>query len=204
MLMAPSLRAPAPGVPGRHVLRAHQRVPRTKATGAAGRWWREHRSRRRVPSERKGRMGNMTHGVDGQDPSAPTRPGVSGAVVHALVAYVGQKAGEAGVAQALALAAEERPFPALGDVTAWTSTSDAAALFAAGALVTGTAPWDSMSASRSSGWGTTTRPTPDRPRLGGGGGPPHRVVDRAVRRRDRGRGPGGRPGPRPDRGGIDG
>jgi diguanylate cyclase (GGDEF)-like protein len=82
-------------------------------------------------------MGNMTHGVDGEEPSAPTRPGVSGAVVHALVWHVRRAAGEAGVAQALALAAEERPFPALGDAGSWTSSSDAAALFAAGALVTG-------------------------------------------------------------------
>ncbi len=82
-------------------------------------------------------MGNMTHGVDGEDPSAPARPGVSGAVVHALVAHIRQVAGESGVAQALALAAEERPFPALGDSASWTPPADAAALFAAGALVTG-------------------------------------------------------------------
>ena len=81
----------------------------------------------------------MTVGVDGDgdgDPG-PARPGVSGAVVHALVARVRHECGDPGVAQTLALASEERSFPALGATTTWTPLADAAALFAAGALVTG-------------------------------------------------------------------
>jgi len=79
----------------------------------------------------------MTEGHHGDGDPEPTRPGVSGAVVHALVARVRHEAGDPGVAQALALASEDRPFPALGDRSTWTGPADAAALFAAGALVTG-------------------------------------------------------------------
>ena len=79
----------------------------------------------------------MTVGVDGDGQPEPVRPGVSGVVVHALLTRVRHEAGDPGVAQALALAAEERSFPALGAAATWTTLPDAAALFAAGALVTG-------------------------------------------------------------------
>ena len=78
----------------------------------------------------------MTTGVDVDDHPA-ARPGVSGTVVHALLARVHREAGDAGVAQALAMAAEERSFATLGDASTWTELADASALFAAGALVTG-------------------------------------------------------------------
>ena len=79
----------------------------------------------------------MKVAVDGEDRPDSPRPGVSGAVIHALISFIRAEAGEAGLAQALALAAEERSFPVLGDDQSWTSLDDAAALFAAGALVTG-------------------------------------------------------------------
>jgi diguanylate cyclase (GGDEF)-like protein len=79
----------------------------------------------------------MRVAVDGEDRPGSPRSGVSGAVVHALISFIRAEAGEAGVAQALALAAEERSFPKLGDDDSWTSLDDAAALFGAGALVTG-------------------------------------------------------------------
>ena len=79
----------------------------------------------------------MRVAVDGEDRPDSPRPGVSGTVIHALISFIRSEAGEAGVAQALALAAEERSFPMLGDDDSWTSLDDAAALFAAGALVTG-------------------------------------------------------------------
>jgi len=79
----------------------------------------------------------MTVGVDGDGHPEPARPGVSGTVVHALLARVRHESGDPGVAQALALASEDRSFPALGATTSWTPLADATALFAAGALVTG-------------------------------------------------------------------
>ncbi len=79
----------------------------------------------------------MTVGVDDDGHREPARSGVSGTVVHALLARVRHEAGDPGVAQALALAADERSFPTLGATTTWTPLADAAALFAAGALVTG-------------------------------------------------------------------
>ena len=79
----------------------------------------------------------MTVGVDDDGPREPTRSGVSGTVVHALLARVRHEAGDPGVAQALALAADERSFPTLSATTTWTSLADAVALFAAAALVTG-------------------------------------------------------------------
>ena len=82
-------------------------------------------------------MANMRVAVDGQERSGSPRPGVSGTVIHALVTLIRSESGESGVAQALALAAEERSFPMLGDADSWTPLPDAAALFAAGALVTG-------------------------------------------------------------------
>lgn len=65
------------------------------------------------------------------------RHGVSGAVIQVLLSLVRSEAGESGVAQALALAGEERSFPTLGDVTTWTPAPAALALFNAAALVTG-------------------------------------------------------------------
>ena len=82
-------------------------------------------------------MQNMRVAVDGEERPGSPRPGVSGAVIHALVSLIRTEAGEAGVAQALALAADERPFPVLGDPDSWTSLEDATSLFSAGALVTG-------------------------------------------------------------------
>jgi diguanylate cyclase (GGDEF)-like protein len=82
-------------------------------------------------------MPNMRVAVDGEERPGSPRPGVSGTVIHALVSLIWTEAGEAGVAQALALAAEERSFPILGDADSWTSLADASALFTAGALVTG-------------------------------------------------------------------
>jgi diguanylate cyclase (GGDEF)-like protein len=82
-------------------------------------------------------MPNMRVAVDGEERSGSRRPGVSGAVIHALVSHIRTVAGEAGVAQALALAAEERSFAVLGDADRWIPVTDAAALFTAGALVTG-------------------------------------------------------------------
>jgi diguanylate cyclase (GGDEF)-like protein len=62
---------------------------------------------------------------------------VSGAVISVLIGLVRAQSGEGGVAQALALAGEGRPFSALGDPTAWSSLEATVALFNAGALVTG-------------------------------------------------------------------
>jgi len=79
----------------------------------------------------------MAFEVDDVEHAGVTFPGVSGAVVHALVALIRAESGDAGVAQALALAGDERSFAALGDTRRWTSLERAVALFAAGALVTG-------------------------------------------------------------------
>jgi diguanylate cyclase (GGDEF)-like protein len=62
---------------------------------------------------------------------------VSGLVVNALLALVQGETGDAGVAQALALAGEGRPFSALGDRSTWSPLDRAVALFNAAALVTG-------------------------------------------------------------------
>lgn len=66
-----------------------------------------------------------------------TRHGVSGAVIQVLLSLVRSEAGESGVAQALALAGEERSFPTLGDASTWTPAPAALALFNAAVLVTG-------------------------------------------------------------------
>ena len=60
-------------------------------------------------------------------------------MVNSLVALVQARDGESGVAQALALAGESRPFSSLGDVGSWSSLDQAVALFNAAALVTGDA-----------------------------------------------------------------
>ena len=78
----------------------------------------------------------MRVALDAEEHSGSSRPGVSGTVIQALVSLIRSESGEAGVAQALALAAEERPFPVLTDADSWIPVTDAAALFAAGALVT--------------------------------------------------------------------
>jgi diguanylate cyclase (GGDEF)-like protein len=62
---------------------------------------------------------------------------VSGAVVHVLINLVFTHSGDVGVAQALALAGDRRPFSTLGDLTAWSSLDQTVALFNAAALVTG-------------------------------------------------------------------
>jgi diguanylate cyclase (GGDEF)-like protein len=62
---------------------------------------------------------------------------VSGLVVNALLAMAQAETGDAGVAQALALAGEGRPFSALGDRATWSPLDRAVALFNAVALVTG-------------------------------------------------------------------
>ncbi|MGD0880709.1 MAG: EAL domain-containing protein [Acidimicrobiales bacterium] len=79
----------------------------------------------------------MAFEVDDVEHARASMPGVSGSVVHALVAHISSVAGDTGLAQALALAAEERPFPVLGDTHNWTAVEDAVALFTAGGLVTG-------------------------------------------------------------------
>ncbi len=89
------------------------------------------------PTVRKGRIGTMRVAVDGEERPGSPRAGVSGSVVHALVSLIRSESGEAGVAQTLALAAEDRSFPVLGDADSWTPLADATALFTAGALVTG-------------------------------------------------------------------
>ena len=82
-------------------------------------------------------MPKMRVTVDSEERSGSPRPGVSGTVIHTLVSLIRTEAGEAGVAQALALAGEERSFHTLGDADRWMPVTDAAALFTAGALVTG-------------------------------------------------------------------
>jgi diguanylate cyclase (GGDEF)-like protein len=79
----------------------------------------------------------MRFEVDDVEHAGASRPGVSGAVVQALVQFVRDEAGDAGLAQALALAAEQRSFAVLGDTHRWTPLDDAVALFAAAGLVTG-------------------------------------------------------------------
>jgi len=79
----------------------------------------------------------MAFEVDDVEQAGTSLSGVSGAVVRALIARVRSETGDPGVAQALALAAEERPFDALADSRRWTPLEDAIALFAAAALVTG-------------------------------------------------------------------
>jgi diguanylate cyclase (GGDEF)-like protein len=78
----------------------------------------------------------MAFEVDDVEHAGSSLPGVSGSVVHALVALVRARAGDAGVAQTLALAADERSFPVLADTGRWTPLEDAIALFGAGTLVT--------------------------------------------------------------------
>jgi diguanylate cyclase (GGDEF)-like protein len=63
--------------------------------------------------------------------------GVSGSVVHGVLAMVRAHGGESGVAQTLALADEERPFSELGDATRWSTPTQAVALLNAAALATG-------------------------------------------------------------------
>jgi diguanylate cyclase (GGDEF)-like protein len=81
----------------------------------------------------------MAFEVDDVEHAGASLPGVSGSVVQALVSLVRSEAGDTGLAQALALAAEERSFAVLGDAHRWTGLDDAVALFAAAALVTGDA-----------------------------------------------------------------
>jgi diguanylate cyclase (GGDEF)-like protein len=64
-------------------------------------------------------------------------PGVSGSVVHVLLAMVRAHGDEPGVAQTLALAGEERPFSELGDATRWSTLTQGVALLNAAALSTG-------------------------------------------------------------------
>ena len=64
-------------------------------------------------------------------------PGVSGAVVHVLIDLVRRRAGEIGVAQALALADDHRTFSDLDDFERWSSFEEGVRLFNAAALVTG-------------------------------------------------------------------
>jgi diguanylate cyclase (GGDEF)-like protein len=62
---------------------------------------------------------------------------VSGAVVKVLISHIHKHSGDVGVAQTLALAGDDRSFFELGDASAWSSLTDAVALFNAAALVTG-------------------------------------------------------------------
>jgi diguanylate cyclase (GGDEF)-like protein len=83
----------------------------------------------------------MTSHVEVEQPNqneeAGERRGVSGGVVHVLINLVHAEAGDVGVAQALALAGEQRSFSLLGDVSCWSSLAETVALFNAVALVTG-------------------------------------------------------------------
>jgi diguanylate cyclase (GGDEF)-like protein len=65
------------------------------------------------------------------------RRDVSGTVITVLLATVHGQNGDVGTAQALALAGEDRSFAVLRDAGAWSSLSEAVALFNAAALVTG-------------------------------------------------------------------
>ncbi len=62
---------------------------------------------------------------------------VSGSAVHVLMGMVRSHSGEAGVAQALALAGEHRTFAQLADADRWSSLTQTVALLNAAALVTG-------------------------------------------------------------------
>jgi len=62
---------------------------------------------------------------------------VSGSAVHVLIGMVRSHSGEAGVAQALALAGEQRSFAELADPNRWSSLTQTVALLNAAALVTG-------------------------------------------------------------------
>ncbi len=79
----------------------------------------------------------MTVEVGHGERAGTVHHGVSGAVVHVLLSLVRSEAGEAAVAQTLALAGDQRSFRALGDTTAWTPAPAAIALFNAAALATG-------------------------------------------------------------------
>jgi len=79
----------------------------------------------------------MVFEVDDVEHAGAPMPGVSGTVVRALMDLVRAQVGDAGVAHALALAAEERSPADVGDTFRWTSLDDAVALFAAAAHVTG-------------------------------------------------------------------
>ena len=79
----------------------------------------------------------MAFEVDDEEQTGSSLPGVSGSVVHALVALIRDESGDSGVAHALALAAEDRSFTVLADTRRWMPLDEAVALFAAGALVTG-------------------------------------------------------------------
>ena len=79
----------------------------------------------------------MTVEIEQPSGRAGSRRDVSGAVVNVLLGLVHAIRGDVGVAQTLALAGERRPFTELGDLSAWSSVDETAALFNAAALVTG-------------------------------------------------------------------
>ena len=65
------------------------------------------------------------------------RDEVSGVVVHVLISLVNEYNGDIGVAQALALAGDDRSFTSLRDRKAWGSLEETVSLFNAATLVTG-------------------------------------------------------------------
>ncbi len=75
--------------------------------------------------------------LDQSGHSSGQLPGVSGAVVHVLIDLVRRRAGEIGVAQALALADDHRTFSDLDDFERWSSFEEGVRLFNAASLVTG-------------------------------------------------------------------
>jgi len=79
----------------------------------------------------------MTVEAEQTPTDAAPHDGVGGAVVHVLIDLVHGHNGDVGVAQALALAGEDRSFAALGDSHHWSSLDQAVALFHAASLVTG-------------------------------------------------------------------
>ena len=62
---------------------------------------------------------------------------VSGSAIHVVIGMVRAHSGDAGVAQAMALAGEQRPFAELADPTRWSSLDQCVALLNAAALVAG-------------------------------------------------------------------
>ena len=81
----------------------------------------------------------MAFEVDDVEHAGTALPGVSGAVVRTLLALVASEAGDTGVAQVLALAADDRPFPELVDGDRWAPLDEVVALLGAAGQVTGDA-----------------------------------------------------------------
>ncbi len=77
----------------------------------------------------------MTADVEQCRDLIPDGRGISGLVTNVLFGLVRGRSGDVGVAQAMALANEDRPFSSLGDATAWSTERELVSLFNAAALV---------------------------------------------------------------------